>query len=68
MEKEKLSGKYFRNSHDLMPGEIIHYKNTLKGKVLQDRKNQKKLQQLNENNSENYCSRWNLSNICEQIF
>lgn len=43
MEKEKLSGKYFRNSHDLMPGEIIHYKNTLKGKVLQDRKNQKKI-------------------------
>lgn len=31
MEKQKLSGKYFRKSHDLMPGEIIHYKNTPKG-------------------------------------
>lgn len=31
MEKQKLSGKYFRNSHDLLLGEIIHYKKTPDG-------------------------------------
>lgn len=48
MEKQKLSGKYSRNRHDLMLGEIIHYKNTQKGKSFAGWKEDQKTMMENE--------------------